>query len=128
MAKSSIAAAANVKRKARRNTIDHGRGDVPRSKARNDSIGFEDISDSADRLDHLLLKWVVNFCAQPSHHHVDDVGAGVEVNIPNLLHNFCPGNNIARGIGEEKQKRKLLWRQVECVTRSGDLVPALIDL
>src|SRR5690349_4572106 len=47
--------------------------------------GLHHVPHAAHRVDHLRLAAVVELLAQPVDHHVDDVGAGIEVVIPRIL-------------------------------------------
>ena len=50
----------------------------------------KDIADAADGMKHLRREGIIDLGPQASHHDIDDVGAGIEVNVPDLFHNFGP--------------------------------------
>src|SRR5215470_13670952 len=105
MAQSSMVAAAKVKRAASRKTIDHGRERSCSSASEDEvSIGIKDISDPADCLNHFLIKRIIHFSTQTSHHHINDVCPSVEINIPNLFYNRRSRNDVASRGSQVKEK------------------------
>ena len=52
------------------------------------SVCLENITDAANRVDELLFEWIIDFCAQPPNHDIDDIGVGVEVDVPYVFGDF----------------------------------------
>src|SRR5947207_10875268 len=74
--------------------------------------GVEDITDAANRLNQLLLERVVHLGPQPAHHHIDDVGSRLEINVPDLLDNFRARYDLARRMRHVEEQGEFLGRQI----------------
>ena len=74
---------------------------------------FENITDTANRVNELGRKRIIHLRAQAAHDHVHDIGVGFEANVPNVLGDFAARDYFARRTSEMRQKEKLLWRQVQ---------------
>ena len=61
------------------------------------SVGFEDIADAANRVDQFYLEGVVDFGAQPTHDHIDDIRIGLETNLPDVCDDLAARNNFTAG-------------------------------
>src|SRR4029077_16179605 len=94
-------AAPTVKSRTNRRAMDQERrrsgGGV---ESVSDLFDSKDIADPADGMKHLCREWIIDLGPQASHHDIDKILAGIEVNVPDLFHDFGPGNNIAGGRGE----------------------------
>src|SRR5260221_11081196 len=77
------------------------------------SIVLQDVADAADRVEQLLLEPVVDLAAQVIDVHVDHVGAGVKVVIPDMFGKNRPGEDAAGVPHEVFEKRILLPRQLD---------------
>ena len=61
-----------------------------RGESVSDLFDSKDIADAADGMKHLRREGIIDLGPQTSHHDIDDVGAGIEVNVPDLFHDFGP--------------------------------------
>src|SRR6185369_5913097 len=55
----------------------------------------EAVPDAANRMDQRISLLVVDFAPHPADIDVDDVGRGVEMKIPDMLQQHCPGYDPA---------------------------------
>src|SRR3954471_2951999 len=55
----------------------------------------ETVSDTANRMDQRISLLVVDFAPHPANVDVDDVGRGIEMKVPDVLQQHCPGYNAA---------------------------------
>ncbi len=60
-----------------------------------DLMRFENITDTADRVNQLGLERVIHLCAQSANHHVDDVSVSRKPHLPDLLCDFCARHDRA---------------------------------
>src|SRR5450432_4010898 len=81
----SSTAAATVKRRTSRNAIDQERRPSKVFGTGVESVGFEDITNTPNGLDHLFLERVIHLGPQTTHHNIDDVSSGIKVNVPDLF-------------------------------------------
>ena len=51
---------------------------------------FKDIADASDGMNHLRREGIIDLGPQTSHHDIDDISAGIEINVPHLFHDFGP--------------------------------------
>src|SRR5437588_1650788 len=87
IAQSSSSDAAMVKSRTRREAMEVGRCPTlldTRACGKGSAL-FEDITHAANGMYQLLFKWIIHLRAQAAHHHIHDVRAGIEVNVPDLL-------------------------------------------
>src|SRR5438105_8835434 len=83
------------------------------------SVRFEDITYAANGVNELLLEWIIDFCTQTPDDDVDDIGVGVEVDVPYVFGDFFAGNNVASGASQLSQEQEFLRREIE-----GDAMPS----
>ena len=83
---------------------------------------FEDIADTAHRLNELRLKSVVRLRPQPPHRRFHHVRARLGMDVPNLLDNRRPRHDFARPLREQKQELHFLRRQMQMPAAARRLV------
>src|SRR5436190_15549924 len=90
------------------------------------SVRFENIANTANRVDELRLKWVVYFRAQSAHHDVNHVSVSFESDSPHMLCNLSARDHVARRADQVCEQEKLLWRQVKRNARARCFMPLQI--
>ncbi len=93
------------------------------------SFGVADhISCAAHRMQQCLGEAFINFRAQPRDMHVDDVGLGVEMIVPDVLQKHGAGDHLARMLHEVFQQAELPRLQHDLGAGAGHLVRQPVEL
>src|ERR1041385_351246 len=92
------------------------------------SIVLQDVPDAADRVEQLLLEPVVDLAAKVIDVHVDHVGAGVKVVIPDMFGENRPGEDPAGVPHEVFEQRILLPGQLDRGVSALRLVRNRVEL
>src|ERR1700680_3925494 len=91
------------------------------------SVRFEDITYSANCVHELLLEWIIDFCAQSPDNDIDNIGVGVEVDVPYVLRDFFARDAFAGGTSQLSQEQELLRGKIECDAMPGRTMPSRVD-
>src|SRR4026208_851684 len=86
------------------------------------------MSDTADGSHQFLLEWIVHFCPQTSHHHIDDICVDGEINVPDLVCDFVARHDFTGAPDQVGQEQELLSREMERSARPTRLMLARINL
>src|ERR1044071_493131 len=92
------------------------------------SFVFEDIPDSANRMNQFLLEWIVHFSTQTPHHYFDYVSVRIKVHVPDLLYNFPSGNHSTGSPRKVRQDEKFLRGKIQRGAATHRLVATNVDL
>src|SRR5205814_1597733 len=91
------------------------------------SFVFEDIPDSANRVNQFLFEWIVHLSTQTPHHYFDYVGVRIKVHVPNLLDNFPPRNHSTGSPGKVRQNEEFLRGKIQRGAATHCLVATNVD-
>src|SRR4029077_11710847 len=91
------------------------------------SVGFENIANTANGMDKLFSKWVVDFGAQPANHNIDNIGIDIEVDVPHMFRELFSRNNFAADASEMSQKQKFLGGKIQRNAMARSAMMAGID-
>src|SRR5258706_15447870 len=83
----------------------------------------EDISHPADSVDQLAVEGLVDLRPQAADVDVDDVGAAVEVHVPDLFGDGGARQHLTGAADQQRGQGELLGRQVELLPRAHRAVP-----
>src|SRR5207248_9064448 len=108
-------AAASVKRITSCEAIDRG------------SVGFENITGAANRVDQFGLERVVYLRPQSSHHHVYNIRVRLEIDVPDLLHDFRPRHHFTGKTSQMSQEKEFLGREIKRDAGTNRLMAARVD-
>src|SRR5262249_5880148 len=71
------------------------------------------VSDTADCMDEWIVLLVVHFAAHASNGDSDDVGRRIEMQVPYVLQQHCPGDDVTGIPNEIFQKLEFLGKQFD---------------
>src|SRR5437868_7744095 len=97
----SSSVAANVNSRTSRDAIERG------------SVRFEDITDAADCVHEFRFEWIVHLRPQPTHNNIDNVGVGLEADVPNVLGDLGAGNDFSSRPHQMLKQFEFLRREIE---------------
>src|SRR6202140_1624276 len=71
----------------------------------------ETVPHAANRMDQRIGLLAVDFATHPSDIDVDDIGRGIEMQVPDVLQQHRPGNDAAFVAHQILQQLKFFWQQ-----------------
>ena len=74
---------------------------------RPNALRTEHVTHAADRVNELLFEWAIDLLAQPADQHVDDVGLGIEVLLPDMREDHRLRHDAACVAHQVFEERKL---------------------
>src|SRR5580700_11819928 len=91
------------------------------------AIAADLVADSPDGPDKGAVITGIHFAAEVVDVHVDHIGRGLEIDLPNLLDDRCAGDGLALVAHEELEETEFLGAQIDGVTSPLDGVGDTID-